>query len=353
MRMMLVGAGAVGECILKVLKKRDGKGEWLPYVLITDYDGKRAEEVRTHLAADGECRISFACAQADAHDKGRLISLMREHEIDFVMDAASPFVSNYIFDAAYEAGADYASMGTWSVPKDRPAFGVGFEGSYLEPMTKYNFDRHEAWRAKGQMACICLGIDPGVVNVFAKYAAEYLFDELLEVHVKDGGNLTPPGKREKRHSLWLQSLDGPGRGDESQCGVGSGKGLSDRGRLRGRGEIPDAGALWGKPLVKVEHEEVVTLPRYLERYGLRKASFKIALDEKSFERSESNRQTGLRSLHPIEVDGVQVIPRDVVAACAPKPQDIGGDSDRRHVRGRGLHRYQRRAAEGIFYLSAL
>ena len=64
MRMMLVGAGAVGECILKVLKKRDGKGEWLPYVLITDYDGKRAEEVRTHLAADGECRISFACAQA-------------------------------------------------------------------------------------------------------------------------------------------------------------------------------------------------------------------------------------------------------------------------------------------------
>ena len=51
MRMMLVGAGAVGECILKVLKKRDPKGEWLEYVLITDYSRERAEEVLEHLRA--------------------------------------------------------------------------------------------------------------------------------------------------------------------------------------------------------------------------------------------------------------------------------------------------------------
>lgn len=50
---------------------------------------------------------------------------MREHRIDFVMDAASPFVSNFIFDAAFEAGADYASMGTWSVPKDHPGIRKG------------------------------------------------------------------------------------------------------------------------------------------------------------------------------------------------------------------------------------
>ena len=325
MRMMLVGAGAVGECILKVLKKRDGKGEWLPYVLITDYDGKRAEEVRVHLTADGECRISFACAQADAHDKGRLISLMREHEIDFVMDAASPFVSNYIFDAAYEAGADYASMGTWSVPKDRPAFGVGFEGSYLEPMTKYNFDRHEAWRAKGQMACICLGIDPGVVNVFAKYAAEYLFDELLEVHVKDGGNLTPP-ESEKNDILFgfnpwtvLDEVMNPNVEWDQEKGFLIEDAFAGEEKFR----MPEPFGV--NRLVKVEHEEVVTLPRYLERYGLRKASFKIALDENLLNALKVIDKLGLRSLHPIEVDGVQVVPRDVVAACAPKPQDIGGD----------------------------
>ncbi len=45
MRMMLVGAGAVGESILKVMQWRDQKGEWLKYVLVCDYDLKRAEEV--------------------------------------------------------------------------------------------------------------------------------------------------------------------------------------------------------------------------------------------------------------------------------------------------------------------
>ena len=40
MRMMLTGAGAVGECILKMLEKRDPKGEWLSYVLLADFDLK-------------------------------------------------------------------------------------------------------------------------------------------------------------------------------------------------------------------------------------------------------------------------------------------------------------------------
>ena len=49
MRMMLVGAGAVGESILKVMQWRDRKGEWLKYVLVCDYDLKRAEEVVTMI----------------------------------------------------------------------------------------------------------------------------------------------------------------------------------------------------------------------------------------------------------------------------------------------------------------
>ena len=36
-------------------------------------------------------------------------------------------------------------------------------------------------------------------------------------------------------------------------------------------------------------------------------------------------QLGLRSLKPVEVDGVKVVPRDVVAACAPQPKDIGSE----------------------------
>ena len=49
MRMMLVGAGAVGESIMKVLKWRDPSHKWLEYGLICDYDEERAKEIADTL----------------------------------------------------------------------------------------------------------------------------------------------------------------------------------------------------------------------------------------------------------------------------------------------------------------
>lgn len=92
MRMMLVGAGAVGESILKVMQWRDPKGEWLKYVLVCDYDLKRAEEVVGMLKGDSR----FEASKIDATNTEKMAELIREHKIDFVMDAAPPFASNMI-----------------------------------------------------------------------------------------------------------------------------------------------------------------------------------------------------------------------------------------------------------------
>ena len=295
----------------------------------------RMEQILASRALTDDERAQLLYERGVLYDSLGLRALARN---DFSQALAirpdMPEVFNYLgiyltqagnFDAAYEAGADYASMGTWSVPKEHPAFGTGFEGSYLEPMTKYNFDRHEAWKEKGQMACICLGIDPGVVNVFAKYAAEYLFDELYEVHIKDGGNLTPP-ESEKNDILFgfnpwtvLDEVMNPNAEWDRE------KGFLIEDAFAGEEEFRMPEPFGMNRLVKVEHEEVVTLPRYLGQYGLRKASFKIALDENLLNALKVIDRLGLRSLRPVEVDGVRVIPRDVVAACAPKPQDIGAD----------------------------
>lgn len=321
MRMMMVGAGAVGESILKILRWRDPRGEWLEYVLICDYDRSRAEEVAAMLGGDER----FETARINATDREEMKQVIREHDIDFVMDAAPPFASNMIFDAAFETGCNYASMGTWSVPMENPAYGLGIENSYTEPMTKYNFDRHEAWKEKGQMAVICLGIDPGVVNVFAKYAATELLDEIEEAHVKDGGNLRVPGADEDDilfgFNVWtvLDEVMNPNvEYDEEKGGFFVEKAFAGQEVF----EMPEVGP---NTLVKVEHEEVVTLPRYLKQYGLKKATFKISLDENLITALKVLDKLGLRGLHPVQVGDVQVVPRDVVAACAPQPKDIGDE----------------------------
>ncbi len=322
MRMLLAGAGAVGDSILRILKVRDPECKWLEFVLVCDYSKERAAEVADHLGEPDR----FCPHQLDATDTKETEALIREYRIDFVMDAAPPFASNMIFDAAYAAGADYASMGTWSVPMDSPAYGIGIENSYTEPMTKYNFDRCKAWKEKGQMAVICLGIDPGVVNVFAKYAALHLFDVLREVHVKDGGNLCEPEADPDTvvfgFNVWtvLDEVMNPNvEYDEERGGFLVEKAFAGQEKFlmpEGVGE---------NTLVKVEHEEVVTMPRYLKQYGLKRATFKISLDENLITALKVIDKLGLRSLHPVEVDGVKVIPRDVVAACAPQPKDIGDE----------------------------
>jgi saccharopine dehydrogenase-like NADP-dependent oxidoreductase len=321
MRMLLVGAGAVGESILRILEARDPKRTWLEHVVVSDFDLERANVVCRKLGHSDR----YTPERVDAHNEEAMIELIKKHNCDFVMDAAAPFVSNRIFDAAFKAGAKYASMGTWSVPFDPPQYGIGLENCYKEPMTKYNFDRHDAWAEKGNMAVICLGIDPGVVNVFAKFAAEYLFDEIHEVHVKDGGNLTIPSAGEDDiafgFNVWtvLDEVINPNVEWNKDYGF-----IVDR-PFAGEESFQMPAGVGENTLVKIEHEETVTIPRYLEKYGLKRCTFKIALDDNLVKALKVINALGLRSLEPVEVDGVTVVPRDVVAACAPQPKDLGDE----------------------------
>ena len=322
MRMMLVGAGAVGESILRIIQSRLDYRTWLEFVLVADYDLDRAEEVISHLRD----RDDLKAVKVDARNEKDIVELIETYDIDFVMDAAAPFVSNNIFDAAYKAGANYGSMGTWSVPMEHPKLGLGIENSYVEPMTKYNFDRHDKWREKNQMACICMRIDPGVVNVFAKYAAEYEFDELQEVHVKDGGNLSIPGAKEGEvtfgFNVWtvLDEVMNPNVEYNADKG-----GFIVEEAFAGEETFDMPDGVGTNVLVKVEHEEVVTMQRYLSKYGLKKATFKISLDPALINALKVIDSLGLRSLHPVDVGGVKVVPRDVVAAVAPQLKDIGDE----------------------------
>jgi saccharopine dehydrogenase-like NADP-dependent oxidoreductase len=76
--------------------------------------------------------------------------------------------------------------------------------------------------------------------------------------------------------------------------------------------------------VKIEHEETVTIPRYLQNTDFEGAPLNRP-GRQSGESLKVISALGLRSLKPVEVDGVRVVPRDVVAACAPQPEDLGDE----------------------------
>jgi saccharopine dehydrogenase-like NADP-dependent oxidoreductase len=76
--------------------------------------------------------------------------------------------------------------------------------------------------------------------------------------------------------------------------------------------------------VNVEHEEVVLVPRELD---CRRVTFKYGLGSEFIDVLQTLHKLGLDSVQPVRVGGVEVSPRDVVAACLPNPAALG---DRMH-----------------------
>jgi saccharopine dehydrogenase-like NADP-dependent oxidoreductase len=72
--------------------------------------------------------------------------------------------------------------------------------------------------------------------------------------------------------------------------------------------------------VNVEHEEVLLVPRWVQ---CKRVTFKYGLGDQFIGVLKTLKMLGLDNKDPIQVKGVQVAPRDVVAACLPDPAYLG------------------------------
>ena len=72
--------------------------------------------------------------------------------------------------------------------------------------------------------------------------------------------------------------------------------------------------------VHVEHEEVLLMPRFLDAD---KVTFKYGLGDQMIGILKTLHELGLDRTDKVRVKGVEVSPRDVVAACLPDPASIG------------------------------
>jgi saccharopine dehydrogenase (NAD+, L-lysine-forming) len=62
------------------------------------------------------------------------------------------------------------------------------EGSGSKQLASYS-----VWKKKDLLAILCMGGDPSLSDIFAKYAELQLFDEVEEIGVRDGASLEIAG----------------------------------------------------------------------------------------------------------------------------------------------------------------
>ncbi len=309
MKVLLVGVGGVGEAIALIAKDRP----FLERIVLADFCLERAHEVQRRLGDDDRFPVEWV----DAADDEQVVRLAHRHGVDLVMNAVAPNFNEPVFEAAFQVGVPYMDMALTLSRRHH-------EDPYHLPDLKlgdYQFERAARWEAKGLLALVGMGADPGMSNVFAAYARKHLFDRIEEIGVRDGGNIQVEGYPfAADFSTWttIEECLNPPVVYERGKGWFTTETFSDPevfGFPEGIGPVQ---------CVNVEHEEVLMLPRWLD---VDRVTFKYGLGETFIQILKTIELLGLDSKVPVDVQGVKVAPRDVLAAVLPDPAHLG---DRMH-----------------------
>ena len=304
MRVLVVGAGGVGAAIARAAAET----EVLERVVVTDLDLRRAS------AAVEQCADARFAAQAlDASNTAAITELAHNERVDVVVNACDPRLNPSIFAAAFDAGCHYLDMAmTLSEPHpERP---------YEEPgvmLGAAQFDASDRWKEQGLLALVGMGVEPGLSDVFARYAADHLFAEIDEIGVRDGSDLVIEGYDfAPTFSVWttIEECLNPPLVWEHDRGWFTTPPFSEPETFvfpEGIGPIE---------CVNVEHEEVLLIPRAVT---CRRVTFKYGLGDEFIEVLRVLDKTGLAATEPVRVRGVEVSPRDLVAAVLPDPSTLG------------------------------
>jgi saccharopine dehydrogenase-like NADP-dependent oxidoreductase len=308
MRILMVGAGGVGSAAAKIAARRG----FFEAFVVSDYDDARAAGVVAEL---GDNR--FSAARIDASDQQDVARLAREHGATHVFNAVDPRFVVPVFNGSLAAGADYLDM-AMSLSEPHPT------KPYEEVGVKLGDEQFAAapeWERQGRLALVGIGVEPGLSDVFARYAADELFSEIDEVGVRDGANLEVDGYTfAPSFSIWTtieECLNPP-------VVYEKGRGWFTTAPFSEPETFVFPEGIGAVECVNVEHEEVLLMPRWVDA---KRVTFKYGLGDEFINVLEVLHKVGLDRTGKVRVGGVEVSPRDVVAACLPDPAGLG---DRMH-----------------------
>jgi saccharopine dehydrogenase-like NADP-dependent oxidoreductase len=249
----------------------------------------------------------------DAGKKKLVAQMAKEYDVDLIMNACDPSFNKPIFDAAYQVGVNYMDMAmTLSEPHPQKPF----EKCGIK-LGDYQFERSKDWEKKGLLCLVGLGVEPGMADVFARYAQDYLFDEIEEIGIRDGANIIVKGYEfAPNFSIWttIEECLNPPVIWEKDKGWFTTPPFSEPEIF----DFPEG--IGPQEVVNVEHEEVLLVPRWVKT---KRVTFKYGLGDQFIGVLKTLHMIGLDNKEPIKVKDVRVAPRDVVAACLPDPAHLG------------------------------
>ena len=314
MNILMVGTGSVGAAVVAIAARRG----FFDSFVAADYSVDRAKRAVAAVADD-----RFTATTVDASSTADIAELCRTHDITHVLNAVDPRFTMSVFDGALNAGAHYLDM-AMSLSRPHP------EEPYRRTGIKLGDEQFAAapsWEAAGQLALVGMGVEPGMSDVFARYAADHLFSAIDELGVRDGANLEVQGYAfAPTFSIWttIEECLNPPVIYEHERGWYTTEPFSEPEVF----DFPEG--IGPVECVNVEHEEVVLIPRWVRA---NRVTFKYGLGTEFIEVLKTLHKLGLDSTTPVSVGGTQVIAPRRRSRLSSGPGHARTANDREDVRG--------------------
>ena len=304
MKALVIGAGGVGSAIANIASRRP----FIKQMVIADRNLSRAEAAITKLKDS-----RFSAAEVNAAELEDIRTLIRKAKPDIVINAVDPRFVMPIFLACEIENTNYMDM-AMSLSRPHPHYPNSETGVKLGDE---QFARDWNWGERGIYALVGMGIEPGMSDVFARYASDELFSRLDEVTIFDGSNLTVEGADfAPSFSIWttIEECLNPPLVWEDGRGWFTTEPFSELEVF----DFPEG--IGPVECVNVEHEEVVLIP---QKVDAKKVRFKYGLGSEFISTLKTIHMLGMDRKELINVQGVQVSPRDLLAAALPDPATLG------------------------------
>ncbi len=293
-RVLIIGAGGVGNVVVKKCAAN-------PDIFSDICLASRTKDKCEKIAADLNKPIKTAAVDAD--DVSQTVRLIKEFKPDLVINVALPYQDLPIMDAALECGVDYLDTANYE-PKDEAKFEYSWQWAY-----------NDRYAAKGLIALLGSGFDPGVTNVFCAYAQKHFFDEIHSIDIVDcnAGDHGHPFATNFNPEINIREITQPGKyWEDGQWKQIPAMSVSED------IDFPEVGTRKGYLLY---HEEEESLVKNIK--GLKRIRFWMTFGEQYLTHLRMLQNVGMTSIEPVNFEGKEIVPLQFLKAVLPDPGSLG------------------------------
>ena len=305
---LIIGAGGVAQVVAhKCAQNNDVLGD----IHIASRTLAKCEAILSSVRDKGAMKVEgvLQAHAVDAMDSDAVARLIRDTGTQIVINVGSPFVNMTVLQACLETGAAYMDTAIHEDPakicETPPWYG------------NYEWKRREACAEAGVTAILGIGFDPGVVNAYARLAADDYLDTVTSIDIVDinAGS----------HGRWFSTNFDP----EINFREFTGTVYSWQNGAWQSNKMFEVGKEWDLPVVGKQkaymtgHDEVHSLAA---NYPDAEVRFWMGFGDHYINVFTVLNNLGLLSEQPVKTaEGLEVVPLKVVKAVLPDPSSLAPD----------------------------